>query len=81
MLTNLPRLLFAVVGLGSASAALTGEFMQGLLAVGLIVGGYAWIEWRIERIVKRELKAHIAAEEGQMQDLIEKVDVLLDRGF
>lgn len=59
---HLERFAFVVAGGGIALTGISSEHMGMLMALGVIIAGYAWLEWRVERIVKRELKAHTDVE-------------------
>lgn len=61
------------------SEAMSIQIYTGMAMLGSIVFGWVWIESRMERIVKRELKAHTDVEEVWRHSIEEKIDALLQK--
>lgn len=76
---DLSRIMTFVVGGGFTAVGISNDVMQGMLSVGAIVLGYAWIEWRVERIVRRELKAHTDNEIIWRDSTDKKLDAVIER--
>lgn len=76
---DLSRFFALVVGGGLAATGISGDLMNGLITIGVIVVSYTWIEWRMERIVRRELKVHTDNEIIWREATDKKLDAVIER--
>lgn len=55
------------------------EIWTTIVTLAAIVLGWVWLESRMERIVKRELKSHTDVEEMWRKSVDDKIDTLLQK--
>lgn len=71
----------AMTGFWGASGFALGispDHLQTLATLGAIIVGWVWIESRMERIVKKEMEVHTAAENEWREAISKQIERILE---
>ncbi len=77
MRETVARMVF--FAMSAFAVGISPEVYATLATMAAIVAGWIFLEYRIERIVKRELKAHTDVETVWQKSVEEKLDTLLQK--